>query len=285
MTDLNELAFRAQQGDRAALEGLVRGLQAPLYRLALRCLGYTEAARDATQEVLILVITQLSSFRGDSAVTTWAYRVATRHLLRLAKRAKRAKRGRFEQLESVLGQPPNSIEPSTLLTAEARLLEEEIFLGCTQAMLRALVPAERIAFVLGAILELESPEAASILEISEATFRKRLSRARRALDDFVTANCGVASPSAKCRCAFQVNHAMRQGRLNPAALRYARPTPRTSVEALHALGDIRRVRRALELYRAQPEAHPPEDFAADVRALLERASALGGATAISPTSH
>jgi hypothetical protein len=154
------------------------------------------------------------------------------------------------------------------------VLEEELFLGCTQAMLRALDPPLRIAFVLGAILELEAHEAALALEISEVAFRKRLSRARSTLDAFVSKNCGVANPSARCRCAFQVNHATRQGRFDPNCLRYASKTARTSLEALQAFGEIGRVRRALELYRAQPEFRAPEDFAARVRSLMESATSL-----------
>jgi RNA polymerase sigma factor (sigma-70 family) len=229
---LDELAARAQSGEREALEGLLRGLQDPLYRLALRFLGHPEAARDATQEVLILVITQLSAFRGESSVTTWAYQVASRHLLRQKQRNQRA---RFEQLEAQLGQPENAIEPALLETAEDRLLEEELFLGCTQAMLRALDPAARMAFVLGAVLELEASEAAAVLEVSVPTFRKRLSRARATLDAFVSKNCGVANSAARCRCAFQVNHAHRQGRLDPLHLRYALPTTQTALEALRAI--------------------------------------------------
>jgi RNA polymerase sigma factor (sigma-70 family) len=268
---LDELAQRAQNGERDALEGLLRGLQDPLYRLSLRFLGHPEAARDATQEVLILVITQLSSFRAESTVTTWAYRVASRHLLR---QRKRDKRSRFALLAAQLAQPANTIEPALRETAEDRLLEEELFLGCTQAMLRALDPAQRIAFVLGAVLELESAEAAAVLEISEPTFRKRLSRARSALDAFVSKNCGVANSAAPCRCAFQVNHAHRQGRLDPAHLRYAVPTTHTSLEALRAVGEIARVKRSLELYRAQPTFRCSEDFSARVREMLESARTL-----------
>lgn len=268
---LGALAERARGGDRAALEALVRGLQHPLYRLALRFLGFPEPARDATQEVLILVITQLSAFRGESSVTTWAYRVATRHLL---KQRKRQKRTTFEGLESVLGQPANEIDSQVLANAEARLLEEEIFLGCTQAMLRALDAPQRIAFVLGAILELEASEAATILEISEPAFRKRLSRARSSLDAFVAKNCGVANQAARCRCVHQVTYAVSEGRLDPSRLRHAAPTPRTSLEALRAFGEINQVRRSLELYRAQPEPRAPEDFAESVRQMLERARTL-----------
>lgn len=268
---LDQLCLDAQAGDSAALEALVGGLQDPLYRLALRFLGYPDAARDATQEILILVVTQLSTFRGESAVTTWVYRVATRHLLR---QRKRNKRDRFESLAMGLGQAENQVDLSQAPSAEQRLLEEEVFLGCTQAMLRALEPGLRIAFVLGAILELEAAEAARVLEISEVAFRKRLSRARNGLDSFLAKNCGVANPDARCRCAYQIRFAMANGRLNPERCRYAKPTGRTTLEALRAYGELKQVRRSLELYRAQPQFRAPQDFAEQLKQMLESARTL-----------
>ncbi|WP_394827086.1 RNA polymerase sigma factor [Pendulispora albinea] len=272
---LDVLAHRAQQGDRDALEQLVRGLQDPLYRLALRVLGRTEPARDATQEILVLIVTQLSTFRGESAVRTWAYRIATRYLVR---QRKRARRWTFEELaEGHLGQPPNAIAPDTLALADRRILEEEIFLGCTHAMLQSLDKPHRMAFVLGAICELESPEAASILGITEAAFRKRLSRARATLDGFMTKHCGVSNPKASCRCAFQVNHNVTEGRLDPARLQYEGYTVsrgKTSLEVIQALGEIESIRDSVALFRAQPAFTSPEDFAAHLRTLLTPASSL-----------
>jgi RNA polymerase sigma factor (sigma-70 family) len=268
---LDTLCEQAQAGDRAALEALVKGLQDPLYRLALRFLSFPEAARDATQEILILVITQLSTFRRESSVSTWAYRVATRHLLRQRKRTKRYS---FERLEEELGQPESVLDSGDARNAEQRLLEEEIFLGCTQAMLRALDRSLRIAFVLGAILELEASEGAAVLEISEVAFRKRLSRARSTLDGFVAKHCSVANPQARCRCAWQIGYAMNKGRLDPKQLRFARPVPTTSLEALRAHGELKQVRRSLELYRAQPQHQAPEDFARRLREMLGATTAL-----------
>jgi RNA polymerase sigma factor (sigma-70 family) len=268
--ELDSLAQRAQRGERAALEALVRGLQAPLYRLALRYLGQREEARDATQEILILVITKLSTFRGESAITTWAYSVACRHLLQAKTKLRRTT---FEALQANLGQPENEIAPSTLAAADARLLEEEVFLGCTQAMLRALDREQRIAFVLGGICELPAPEAASALGISEVAFRKRLSRARATLDAFLRKHCGVADAKNACRCAYQVNHRVTRGGLDPHCLRFAAPVDRTALETLRATRrQVGRVRRALELYQAQPVDAPPEDFAARLQALLRDAS-------------
>jgi RNA polymerase sigma factor (sigma-70 family) len=267
---LDALALRAQAGDRSALEDLVRSLQDPLFRLSVRFLSQREQARDATQEILILVITKLSTFRGESSVFTWAYRVACNHLLQLKASLRRAT---FEELEENLGQPASEIASSTLAAADARLLEEEVFLGCTQAMLRALDREQRIAFVLGGICELPSPDAAFALGISEAAFRKRLSRARSALDAFMRKQCGVANPRNACRCASQVNYRVGKGLLDPGCLRLAAPSDRTSLEMLRASRrEVGRVRRSLELYQAQPSHNAPEDFAARVRALLHDSS-------------
>src|ERR1043165_926789 len=78
---LEQRAARAIAGDRAALEDVCRALQAPMYRLALRMLGGVQDAEDATQEILVVIATHLSQFRGDSKLTTWAYTIASRHLL------------------------------------------------------------------------------------------------------------------------------------------------------------------------------------------------------------
>jgi RNA polymerase sigma factor (sigma-70 family) len=79
-TSLEQLARLAQDGNRDALERLVEQIQDKVYGLALRMLWHPEDARDATQDILIRVITHLSSFRGESKFTTWVYRVAANHL-------------------------------------------------------------------------------------------------------------------------------------------------------------------------------------------------------------
>src|SRR5262249_22269550 len=82
---LEKLIAGAQQGDAAALEALVRAIQDQIYRLAMRMVGDPADAEDATQEILVKVITHLGSFRGESTFGTWMYRVAANHLLTLRK--------------------------------------------------------------------------------------------------------------------------------------------------------------------------------------------------------
>ena len=265
--DLDALAARAKEGDRVALEALVTGVQSSVFRLAVRFLHDREHARDATQEILVLVLTKLSTFRGESTVETWVYRIAVRHLMRARSRIRALS---FATLvEEDLGQPPSEIAPEITASAEERLLEEEVFLGCTQAMLQALDRPARIAFVLGALCELDAASAARALGISEPAFRKRLSRARATLDAFLGAHCGVADARNPCRCLHQVPHNVRRGRLDPKALRYvpARPV-RTSLETLRAYGEIDRVKRTLAIYQAQPAIEPPEELTQRIRALV-----------------
>ncbi len=60
--DLYQLVARAQRGDRTALEQIIHAIQNQMHHLAMRILLDPEVARDATQEILILVVTKLSTF-------------------------------------------------------------------------------------------------------------------------------------------------------------------------------------------------------------------------------
>ena len=75
----------ALDGDKEALERLVEAVQPLVYRLALRFFGNPADAEDASQEALIQIVTRLDRFSGRSAFTTWAYSVATRRFLSLAR--------------------------------------------------------------------------------------------------------------------------------------------------------------------------------------------------------
>src|SRR5512139_3644606 len=80
-TDFERLVELAKEGRKEALEELVRGIQDRVYNLALRALFLPADAEDATQEILIKVITHLADFKGESRFTTWVFRIATNHLL------------------------------------------------------------------------------------------------------------------------------------------------------------------------------------------------------------
>ena len=205
-TDLELAARRAVEGDRDAVTTLVKALQGDLYGLSLRMLANREEAEDATQEILVRIVTRLSRFDGRSSVRTWAYRVAVNHILDMKKSAAERLNASFERLAERLSDVPSQ---EALPEAEQSLLIEEVKVGCTLGMLQCLDRPQRLAYVLGEILEMPGPEAAEVLEIPPDLFRKRLQLARTAIVDFTRSYCGLVSDQAPCRCNRQVPGALK----------------------------------------------------------------------------
>jgi RNA polymerase sigma factor (sigma-70 family) len=281
------LIERARQGDAGALDELVRRIQDLVYGLALRMLWHPEDARDATQEILVRVVTHLGDFRGESAVRTWVYRIACNYL-KTARRTRAEAQGftfeRFgRELDEGLADRSSAGEPA----ADESLLLEEVKLGCTHGMLLCLDRDHRLAYILGEILELDGSEAARVLEIEPATFRKRLSRARADVTTFVMAKCGLANPAAACRCRRRVATAVRMGRVDPARLLFATNAARAREfpEVLREIRKLEALRRAAALYRSHATPRAPEDFAGRLRALLAGGTRRGAATRGQPGSR
>jgi RNA polymerase sigma factor (sigma-70 family) len=171
---------RAVAGDREALESVIAAIQPDVHRIALRFLWHPEDAEDATQEILIRVMTRLETFRGESAFRTWVFRVASNRLLTI--RAKRAERQAmsFEEFAADL-ESGLSEDVVTIPDIEQDLLLDEVRIGCTMAMLLCLERPYRLAYILGEIMELDHNEGAAVMDISPAAFRARVSRARRSI--------------------------------------------------------------------------------------------------------
>lgn len=74
------LVEKATAGDREALETVILSVQDLVFNLSLRMLGAFADAEDATQDILLKVITHLSSFKKESAFSTWVFRIAVNHL-------------------------------------------------------------------------------------------------------------------------------------------------------------------------------------------------------------
>ncbi len=215
MTDkefFHHLVIAAQGGDRPALDQLVRAVQGQVHNLAMRILVNPDDALEATQEILVLIVTKLSTFRGDSAFPTWVYRVATNYLLSAKKIRARDPGLSFDGFQQDL-ENGLSIDPSP--AADDLVLLNELRVSCTMAMLLCLDLNHRIAYVLGDILEMDHSEAADILDISKDNYRKRLSRARKEVTAFTSRACGLASEKAKCSCPRRLDAALSMGRIRP----------------------------------------------------------------------
>ena len=266
--DVEDLARRAIGGDRSAVERLVRALQPDVYALALRMLWNREDAQDAAQEILVRVVTRLSSFDFLSRLRTWVYRVAVNYLLDVKKSAVERMNLRFERLAEDL---QDGLADDGPAPHEESVLVEEVKIGCTLAMLQCLDRPHRLAYILGEILDLPGPEAAAALGVDPTVLRKRLERARGEVLDFARSYCGLASDNAACGCNRRVPAAIRLGRVRPHAPAFAEHA--VSFDQLRAT--VRRVeqaRVALALHRSTRPRRSALDLVRQIMNALDAAS-------------
>jgi RNA polymerase sigma factor (sigma-70 family) len=262
-----DLVARAVGGDEAAFEEVVARLRDPLYRLALRMVWRPADAEDATQEILIRVITRLASWRGEASLLTWAYRIGVNYLLSLRRKTlPEADMVSFDDFRQNLA---DGLAVADYNGPEAEVLAHEVRLTCTQAMLQCLGRDERVAYVLGAIFELPSPDAAWILNVTPAAYRKRLERARQHLRAFMNSTCGIVNPDAFCRCARRIEKAREQGRLDPERIRLtAHPVSASGADVAAAAAQLGTLHDAAAVFRAHPDYAAPRDRTDAVLTLL-----------------
>jgi RNA polymerase sigma factor (sigma-70 family) len=264
------LALAAAEGDREALETLIRKHQRWVYAIAVRMMLNPSDAADVAQEALLRVITRIGQFEGRSSFRTWAYRIVMNSFLD-------ARRGRLEGVVTSFrsyGEELDKIpieDVGGLPSAERTVLVEEAKLGCMLGMLLCLDREQRVAFVLGEIFECPSPLAAEILNITPAAFRKRLERARADLSAFMQDTCGLMNPSNPCRCEKKTKGFIAAGWVDPRNLKF------TAAHVRRVREDVRQRARTLEviyeerapwLFRDHPMLEGP-DVAARITTLLK----------------
>lgn len=262
MITLESEARCALDGDRDALDRMVRALQDDIFGLALRMLCSREDAEDATQEILVRIVTRLSQFDFRSKLKTWAYRISVNYILDLKKSPVERLRLSFERFAGDLSSGLDLPAPAE---TERSLLIEEVKVGCTFGMLQCLDRPHRLAYVLGEIMELSGPDAAEVLEISAGLFRKRLQHARSAITAFTRTYCGLVSDTAACRCNRQLPAALRDGKVRRDACSFAGKAS-SFEEARAIVRTVDEARWALQVHRTSHPRGSSIDFA---RRLIE----------------
>lgn len=255
------LVALARAGDRKALEDLIERHQAWVYNIALRMLFHPQDAEDATQEILVKVVTSLSSFEGRSSFRTWLYRVAANHLLNVKRGREELEVTTFSAYGDALDNTPDLDPPDPNgVSPDGNLLVTEAMLACTSGMLICLDREQRLAYVLGAILGVSDTVAAEVSEISPENFRQRLSRARRDLRNFMNDKCGLVNPANPCRCARKTRGFIEAGHVDPENLLFVREricqvreAARKTYQTIKTLDD-----QCAEIYRRHPFYKPPD---------------------------
>ena len=161
-------------GDVEAFARLVHNHSGLVYRVALRILGANDA-QDVSQEVWIRVWRNIKKFRGESAFSTWLYKITVNTCLSTLRREQNLATREFGNELSYLPIPPNyEDDPESAALAKERREE----------LLRALerVRSEhRAALVLRHMEGLSYAEVAEILDVPDGTAKGWVSRGRAAL--------------------------------------------------------------------------------------------------------
>lgn len=269
---LEDFARRAAEGDRDAVAAVVRALEKDVYALSLRILWHPHDAEDATQEILVRVVTRLGQFDFKSRLKTWVYRVATNYLLDVKKSCAEQQKLSFTSFAEDLVDGLSSDGP---LDHERTLLVEEVKIGCTLGLLQCLDRPHRLAFVLGEIFEWSAPEAAEVLGCEAAAFRKRLERARKTVEEFTRAHCGLVSSEAACACHRRVPAAVGLGRVEPENLHFAR-NGAAFREARDFIQRVEKAKRVLVLHQSTNPVGSRRDFAKSITSALDASRASDG---------
>jgi RNA polymerase sigma factor (sigma-70 family) len=269
-SDLETLVSMAKEGDQKALEEVVLRIQDKIYGLALRMLYHPSDAEDASQEILLKIVTHLGTFRGESSFSTWTYRVAANHLLTMRKRRAELRAVSFEEYGESCDL--KSAEDWRELESEPlqNLFVEEIRISCLQGLLLCLDREHRLAYLLADIFDVDGEQGAAILEITPAAFRKRLSRARERIQEFLTMHCALINLDNPCHCEHQVALQLDTGRFDDKHMVFAKHPCRIKDKenTLNHIREMDELNQIAALYKHYPDFRAPAVFIENLRGLV-----------------
>lgn len=194
MTGEKVLLARAKKGEIAAFESLMTAYENRIYTLALRSTGSEHDAADITQEVFLRAWKNLDSFRGDSSLSTWLYRVTSNLCVDFArKKAAEGVSTSIDDEESPAADLPDAsriAQPEA--AAENQELREEL-----QIALAQLSEEHRRVVLLRDVAGLTYADIAHTLGLEEGTVKSRLARARAGLRKILLerGNISLSTPS------------------------------------------------------------------------------------------
>lgn len=265
----NKLVSNALNGDRNDLDTLVARHHPWIYNIAFRMVLKKEDAEDITQEIIIKMMTKLSTFNDEKAAfTTWLYRIIVNHVINMKTRSWEVSIKGLEEYYGCLNAMPDE-EPDN--TPEMQLMITDLMIGCLEGVFLCLDRRQRIVFILVIAFNVSDTQGSEIMEISKANFRKILSRARSKLYNYMNSNCGIINEQSPCKCRNKVMGFVKSGAFSP-------DKPKFAQEGGPALKDVVKTAiqfnesiysQFIEIYRKHPFYTPP-DITQWLRELLQQ---------------
>ena len=207
-----DLVKKSLDGDKKALNQLIKIHEPFIYNVAWKYTNNQEEAKDLTQEVLIKIVTKLSSFEGKSAFQTWVYRIVVNQFLQTKRRPMEDRWVSFDAFSTEL----NSI-PSPDLSPEEEIEQEQrtktARTRCMSAMLMCLTREQRLIYILGDVFNLNHNIGAEVFGLTKQNYRVKLSRTRKEFHAFMNNQCGLVNTDNPCRCSKKAKALEAAGKL------------------------------------------------------------------------
>ena len=187
------LIARLVARDERAFNELVRAYERRVFALVLRMIGNRAEAEDLAQEVFVQVFKAIGSFRGDSKLSTWIYRIAVNLCKNRTKYLRVRHSGEEEELEAVAERVPLGEARRANVGQVER--PDEMIAGkqveqIVQRAILALEPDFRECLVLRDVEELSYEEIGEITGLPAGTVKSRIHRARAMLREIVERELG-----------------------------------------------------------------------------------------------
>jgi RNA polymerase sigma-70 factor, ECF subfamily len=180
-----QLVERVRAGDGTAFEALYRQHATRLYNLATRMVGSRADADDLLQDIFLIAYRKIGSFRGESTLGTWLYRLAMNHCLDVLRNRQTRMGSRTDSIDEPDAAPVAS--PVPVVSAVSRIdLERAI----------ATLPAAcRAAFLLHDVEGFGHQEVGALLGVTEGTSKSQVHKARLRIRAYLERGVGKANPA------------------------------------------------------------------------------------------
>ena len=178
-----ELIIQLQQGNPSAFKQLVDECENMVFNTALGIVQDEDDADDITQDVFVQAYQSISSFKGDSKISTWLYRITVNRALDHEKKKKRRKRLGFMGFLS--GNREHEVDSIPEFDHPGVLLEKKESAADLFNALKQLPDNQRIAFTLHKLEGQANREIAEIMGISLQAVESLMARAKRNLESIL----------------------------------------------------------------------------------------------------
>lgn len=201
MQEEKDLIHRVKKGEMAAFEEIVTAYERKIYNLALRYVGNEQDACDMTQEAFLRIYRSIESFKEESSLSTWIYRITANlcidFIRKSAARSTVPLDGDDENPEMQIPATDMQCDPEAVF--QNRELRDAI-----ESSLAQLSEEHRQIIILRDVSGLTYQEIVDVLGIEEGTVKSRLARARRRLRDILVCQGNVSGVSASKKAEGRV---------------------------------------------------------------------------------